>query len=127
MKHDVPENSWTNVASDLFHSFNKNHILLVDYVSKYFKVHQIQNLSSSEVITKMKPTFLRFGIPNKVVSDNEPQYISREYRLYNIQLNNKNIVPQSRRHTLPTNNVQQQEEECDTTAHDANIEQTQNT
>lgn len=127
MKHDVPENSWTNVASDLFHSFNKNHILLVDYVSKYFKVHQIQNLSSSEVITKMKPTFLRFGIPNKVVSDNEPQYISREYRLYNIQFNNKNIVPQSRRHTLPTNNVQQQEEECDTIAHDANIEQTQNT
>ena len=80
LQHTVPEKLWTKVATDLFHCFNQNYLILVDYTSKYFEVCQLQNLNSEEVITKMKSSFSRFGIPEEIVSDNGSQYTSREFR-----------------------------------------------
>ena len=79
-QHTVPEKPWTKVATDLFHCFNQNYLILVDYMSKYVEVFQFQNLTSEEAITKMKSSFSRFGIPEEIVSDNRSQYTSREFR-----------------------------------------------
>ena len=79
LQHTVPEKPWINVATDLFHYFDQNYLILVDYMSKYFKVCQLQNLTSEKVITKMKSTFSRFGIPEETVSDNGSQYASRSF------------------------------------------------
>ena len=49
-------------------------------MSKYFQVCQLQNLTSEEVITKMKSSFSRLDIPEEIVSDNGSQYTSREFR-----------------------------------------------
>ena len=80
LQHTVPEKQWIKVATDLFHCFNQNYLTLVDYTSKYFKVCQLQNLNCEEIITKMKSSFSRSGIPEETVSDNESQYTSREFR-----------------------------------------------
>ena len=54
-QHIVPEKPWKKVATDdLFHCFNQNYLILVDYMSKYFEVCQLQNLTSEEVIMKMQ-------------------------------------------------------------------------
>ena len=68
LQYTVPEKPWTKVATDLFHCFNQNYLILVDHTSKYFEVWQIQKLSSEEVITKMKSSFSRFGIPEEIVT-----------------------------------------------------------
>ena len=89
LQHTVPEKPWTKVATDLFHCFNQNYLILVDYTSKYFKVCQLQNLNSEEAITKMISSFSRFGIPEEMFSDNESQYKSREFhefvKIYNFR------------------------------------------
>ena len=89
LQHTVPEKPWTKVATDLFHCFNQNYLILVDYTLKYFEVCQLQNLTSEEVITKMKSSFLRFGIPEEIVSDNGSQYTSNEFhefaKIYNFR------------------------------------------
>ena len=38
LQHTVPEKPWTKVATDLFHCFNQNYLILVDHTSKYFEV-----------------------------------------------------------------------------------------
>ena len=68
LQHTVPEKSWTKVQTDLFHCFNQNYLILVDYTSKYFEVCQLQNLASEEVITKMKSSISRFGMPEEIVT-----------------------------------------------------------
>ena len=73
LQHTVPEKPWTKVVTVLFHCFNQNYLILVDYTSKYFEVCQLQNLTSEEVITKMKASFSRFGILEEIVSDNGSQ------------------------------------------------------
>ena len=80
LQHTVPEKPWTKVATDLFHCFNQTYFILVDYTSKYFEVCQLRNLTSEEVITKIKSSFSRFGTPGDIVSDNGSQYTSREFR-----------------------------------------------
>ena len=80
MQHPVPKKPWRKVVTDFFHRFNQKYLILVDYTSKYFEVRQLQNLTSEEVITKMKSSLLRFTIPEEIVSDNESQYTSRELR-----------------------------------------------
>ena len=87
--HTIPEKPWTKVATGLFHCFNQNYLILVDYTSKYIEVCQLQNLTSEEVIAKMKSSFSRFGIPEEIVSDNESQYTSRQFhefaKIYNFR------------------------------------------
>ena len=90
LQHTVPEKPWTKVATDVFHCFNQNYLIFVDYTLKYFEVFQLQHLSSEEVITKMKSSFSKFGIPEEIVTMghniyqgsfmNLPKYITLDAR-----------------------------------------------
>ena len=102
LQHTASEKPQTKVAADLFHCFNQNYLILVDYMSKYFEVCQLQNVTSEEVITKMKPSFLRFGIPEEIVGDYGSQYTSKEFRefakIYNFRhMTSSPEYPQSNR------------------------------
>lgn len=77
--HKVPEYPWQIVATDLFMWNNANYVLVVDYYSLFFEVHKLGNTTSDSVINKLKDTFCRHGIPETVVSDNGPQYSSKEF------------------------------------------------
>ena len=78
--HPVPSYPWQVVGTDLFQWDDKNYLILVDYYSRYFEVLQLRSSTSSKsVIHKMKAAFSRFGIPEKLVSDNGPQYSATEF------------------------------------------------
>ena len=50
------------------------YILVVDYYSRYIKLAKLSSTTSSEVIKHLKSFFSRHGVPQIVVSDNDPQY-----------------------------------------------------
>ncbi|XP_061170285.1 uncharacterized protein K02A2.6-like [Saccostrea echinata] len=50
-------------------------------------VFKLRNTTSQSVITKLQESFSRHGIPEKVVSDNGPQYSSHEFRDFAHQWN----------------------------------------
>ena len=62
--HEVPTQTWSKVGSDLFQLDNKDYLVIVDYHSNYPDVYQIPSQSSKSVITAMKESFGRFGIPD---------------------------------------------------------------
>ena len=75
----VPTIPWEVVATDLF---SLDYLLIVDYLSRYFEVVKLPDTKSSTVITYTKSIFSRHGIPAEVVSDNGPQYSSREFQAF---------------------------------------------
>ncbi|KAK3107010.1 hypothetical protein FSP39_004902 [Pinctada imbricata] len=77
--HSVPDYPWQTVATDLFHWDDKEYLVIVDYYSRYFEVCHLNSTTSKSVIKQMKSVFSRFGIPEKVVSDNGPQYSSSDF------------------------------------------------
>lgn len=71
---------WSKIASDIF-VYQQNHFLLkVDYYSKWPEIMILKDLSSLQVINSLKSIFSKYGIPDELISDNGPQYASKECR-----------------------------------------------
>ena len=70
---------WQKVASDMFVWKNSHYLLVIDYFSRYIEIAKLSSESSAAVIKHMKSIFARHGIPQELVSDNGPQYSSREF------------------------------------------------
>lgn len=66
------------VGSDLFELNGKTYIVVVDYFSCYMEVQTLTKTTSTAVISILKSLFVRHGIPSILVSDNGPQYSSKE-------------------------------------------------
>lgn len=61
--------------------FNGAHYLLsVDYHSRSIEIAKLDNLTSSNVICHLKSQFARYGIPDELVSDNGPRYVSSAFK-----------------------------------------------
>ena len=78
--HEIPTRAWAKVSCDLFELDKKMYLVTVDYYSCFFEVDHLQVSTSQAVIKKLKPHFARYGIPDTLVSDNGPQFISKEFQ-----------------------------------------------
>ena len=77
--HELPQRPWQNVATDLFMLENEQYLIVVDYYSRYFELERMSTTTSSAIINKLKAIFARHGIPEKLVSDNGPQFSAQEF------------------------------------------------
>ncbi|CAI5678504.1 unnamed protein product [Oreochromis niloticus] len=78
--YQIPDRPWQAVASDLFTWRGQDYLVVVDYYSRYFEVERLFSTTAGSVIKKLKAIFARHGIPEKLISDNGPQYSSREFK-----------------------------------------------
>ena len=80
MSHPIPSRPWQYLATDLFQLNGKDYLVTTDYYSSFMEVDRLYTKTSKEIIGKLKAHMARHGIPEKVVSDNGPQYSSEEFR-----------------------------------------------
>ena len=78
----LPTRPWQIIGSDLFQYANRHYIILVDYYSSWPEVYLLSSPNSKCVIEATKEAFAHHGIPEEVISDNGPQYSSREYKCF---------------------------------------------
>ena len=76
----LPSHPWEKVASDLFHLNNSTYLIVVDYFSRYPEVVQLSSTTSRSVIKALQAIFSHHGVPSVFMSDNGPQYSSREIK-----------------------------------------------
>ena len=57
---------------------NKYFLIIVDAYTKFLDVHITQSTTSAATIEKFRETFCNFGLPNVLVSDNAPYFVSEE-------------------------------------------------
>ena len=55
---------------------------MVDYTTKYFECNLLRETTSASAITSMKSVFSRHGIPRVLMTDTEPQFVSRDLRKF---------------------------------------------
>ena len=90
----IPDKPWSRLAADLFTLHSKDYIVLVDYYSDFVEVSPLEQTTSSAIIKSMRVQFSRHGIPDVLVSDNGPQFASREFAEFAKQWGrNFNISP----------------------------------
>ena len=79
MSTTLPLLPWQQVAMDIFEWEKKQYLLAVDYYSRYIEIARLNHLRATEVILHAKSMFARHGIPEKVITDNGPQFSSTEF------------------------------------------------
>ena len=79
MTSEIPCRPWQVIAQDLFFLHYKHYLVTVDYYSDFWKLDYLSDTSSATLIEHTKAHFARYGIPDKVISDNGPQFRSQEY------------------------------------------------
>lgn len=75
----TPRRAWLQLGVDLFELAGRHYILIVDYYSRFPEVVSLTSTSSTAVIAAMKSVFAMFSIPTVVISDNGPQFSSRDF------------------------------------------------
>ena len=63
----------------LFDLKNSKYLLLVDYYSRFPVLHKLHSTTSRVLVQEMKAVFTELGVPNVIVSDGGPEYISVEF------------------------------------------------
>ena len=57
-------------------------LLVVDAHSKWTEVIPVSTINTSKTIEVLRDIFARFGIPEQIVSDNDPQFASKEFQAF---------------------------------------------
>ena len=62
--------------------FGKMYLLVVDSHSKWPEIREMSSTSTTETIQVLRQVFSVFGLPEQLVSDNGPQFISQEFSTF---------------------------------------------
>ena len=80
MPHEVPSRLWEQIGVGLLTLNNdKDYLITVDYYNNFCKVDRLTNTKATPVILKLKNHFARYGCPDRVMSDNGPQFTAEEF------------------------------------------------
>jgi transposase InsO family protein len=75
----IPQYPWQIVSQDLFQWGSSHYLITVDHYSDFIEVDELNDTLSSTVITHTKAHFARHGIPEILLTDNGPQFISVDF------------------------------------------------
>lgn len=75
-----PKVAWQRLHIDFLGPINaKLYMVVVDAYSKWVEVEEVSSTSSKVVLSKLRPMFARFGLPDQCVTDNGPPFTSFEF------------------------------------------------
>ena len=77
----LPDAPWQDLAVDLMGPLPSGHsvLVVVDYYNRFYEVAVMQSTTTARVIDCLEEIFSRHGNPISLKSDNEPQFISKEF------------------------------------------------
>ena len=78
--HSIPERPWQVVGTDIFQLGDFHFLILVDYWSDFWELDRLSDMTSATVILHLRRQFARYGIPEKLVSDNSPQFSCEQFK-----------------------------------------------
>ena len=77
----LPSRPWQKIGLDTFFYEGKNYLIIVDYFSRWIEMPRLKDISSAEVIEKLKDQFARWGVPEEIRSDGGTQFTSKEFQV----------------------------------------------
>ncbi|CAK1599497.1 unnamed protein product [Parnassius mnemosyne] len=81
----IPNLPWSKIGTDIFQYGKKSYLIIVDYYSCFTEVALLHETNSKSVINVLRENFARYGIPDIAISDNGPQFSSREFKNFAVE------------------------------------------
>lgn len=87
-----PAHPWQRVHSDFAGPFmNRMFLVVIDAHSKWPKVVEMTTITTQNTIQEVRKLFLSYRLPQQVVTNNGPQFVSEEFRQFMKQNDIKHI------------------------------------
>ena len=67
---------------DIFQLGQKQFLITIDHYNDFYELDELSNTLSAAVVNHTKAYFASHGIPAHCLTDNGPQFISNEYKLF---------------------------------------------
>ncbi|XP_054290024.1 uncharacterized protein K02A2.6-like [Macrosteles quadrilineatus] len=80
--YPVPEIPWEEIGVDFFKINNTNHMLVIDYHSKFVEVKKMSTTTADSVTAGLTQIFRSHGLPKKLHSDNGPPFDSHKFSTF---------------------------------------------
>jgi len=97
IQHDVPSGPWQVIGSDIFTFAGHEYVIVADYYTKFPIIRKLTTYATSQsVINTLKEIFSEHGIPEKLITDNGPQYASYQFAQFTNQWNIQHITSSPR-------------------------------
>jgi len=78
---EVTAGPWQRLHIDFAGPFQgRMWLILVDLFSKWPEVVPMHSTTATRTIEELRLIFSRFGLPDQIISDNGPQFVSEEFR-----------------------------------------------
>lgn len=78
--HEIPTRPWQTLGTDLFHFDSHEYLVLADYYTKFPVVRRIHGpCTTSAIVATVKQILSEYGRPDRIRSDNGPQFGSAEF------------------------------------------------
>ncbi|KAJ8387828.1 hypothetical protein AAFF_G00149770 [Aldrovandia affinis] len=77
LSHDLPTRPWQILSMDMFTHRQKDYLLIVNHYSDFWEIELLPDMSAETVINRCKAQFARHGQPERVITDNGPQFTSQ--------------------------------------------------
>jgi hypothetical protein len=78
-----PDKPWSRVHIDLAGPFKgQNFLIIMDAYSKWMDVKKLAITDTKHVLQAMREVFANLGIPDYIISDNGPQFVSHEFAMF---------------------------------------------
>ena len=78
----IPKHTWSKVGIDLCRCKGKDLVVIVDYLTDFIEVSELQQPLATTVINAIKQHFARHGVPVVVHTDGGPQFMSQEFQAF---------------------------------------------
>lgn len=82
MPHEVPQGPWEKLAIYFFEFQSNSYLLIADYYSRFPVIRRVSSTTASATIDILKQVFSEYGVPKTVMSDNGPQFASKEFEAF---------------------------------------------
>lgn len=88
----TPNGPWERLHIDFFELIKINYLVVIDAFSKWLEVFRMSSINFFSTISILRQLYARFGLPNLIVSDNGPSFVSLEFENFLINNNIKHIT-----------------------------------
>ena len=82
MPHEVPQGLWEKIRADFFVFESTNYLLIANYYSQFPIIRRIRSTITNATIDVMKQVFSTCGVPKTEMSDQGPQFLSKELKAF---------------------------------------------
>ncbi|KAK4296250.1 hypothetical protein Pmani_031249 [Petrolisthes manimaculis] len=80
--HKFDARAWSKVGADLCFMDGRNLLVVIDYYSNYIEVAKHNTITSIAVIKELQNIFARHGVPDTLITDNGPQFVTAEFEVF---------------------------------------------